>query len=182
VFVFVFSDSFGYMMERQQTAVAVEGSTSGRILDVATNFITAIPQAPIFGYGLGVGTNAGGYATTGARTFTLAEYELPRIILELGPIFGFLIVFIRLFLCAYLFTRSVKSLRRTGDASSIIFCSFAIPLMSFGSATGSNPMVTLTWFAAGIAFAFARVPAIAKRKHPVFAPNLPQTPHWRAQA
>jgi hypothetical protein len=118
-----------------------------------------------------VGTNAGGYISTGERSFTLAEYELPRIILELGPIFGLLIVFIRLFLCAYLFSRSVKALRRTGDASSVIFCSFAIPLMSFGSATGSNPMVTLTWFAAGIAFAFAHVPVTAKPFTPIFPQN-----------
>jgi hypothetical protein len=50
-------------------------------------------------------------------------------------------------------------LRRSSDASPLIFCSFAIPLIGFGPATGSNPMVSLTWFAAGIAYAFAYKPA-----------------------
>jgi hypothetical protein len=49
-------------------------------------------QTPLFGFGLGVGTNAGSALLTGRREFLLAEDEWGRVIMESGPLVGVLFI------------------------------------------------------------------------------------------
>ena len=64
--------------------------------------IYAIPDAPIFGYGLGIGTNAGAGMIGGERGFLLAEGEWARVIKEGGPIFGVAFLLLRVAIAAYM--------------------------------------------------------------------------------
>jgi hypothetical protein len=55
-------------------------------------------RVPFFGYGLGMGTNAGGFILSGNHDFLISELEWARIIGELGPLMGLIIIFLRLLL------------------------------------------------------------------------------------
>ena len=70
----------------------------------------AMGNAPVFGYGLGVGTNAGASMITGIRAFLLAEGEWPRVILESGPILGLFYLLLRTSLIIHAFRRGWSSL------------------------------------------------------------------------
>jgi hypothetical protein len=87
--------------------------------------IQASEAAPLFGYGLGLGTNAGAaLASGGAIPFLLGENEWQRIIMESGPIMGNLYVLWRIALVGYLFLVSFRAVRRGN----------VLPMMLFGGA------------------------------------------------
>ncbi|HEV7329746.1 MAG TPA: hypothetical protein VGN63_01800 [Flavisolibacter sp.] len=52
-------------------------------------------KLPIFGYGLGMGTNAGAMMLTGKADFLISEGEWGRLVGEMGPILGVLAILTR---------------------------------------------------------------------------------------
>ena len=64
--------------------------------------------APIFGHGLGLGTNAGA-ALAGRGPFALGEDDWVRIINEVGPILGNLYLLWRILVVVYLFQTSYRA-------------------------------------------------------------------------
>lgn len=111
---------FGTGMEaftaRFDSANETEGGLDGVLLDrFAGGMLGAIlyaPDLPFFGYGIGMGTNAGAVILSGNRTFLIAENEWGRVIGELGLMLGFIIIFIRVSLSVSLLKRSFKELRK----------------------------------------------------------------------
>lgn len=79
----------------------VQGSLGNRYLGGMIEALVDSSQQPFFGYGLGMGTNAGSalLSGTGERSFLISEGEWGRIIGELGPWLGLGIVYIRMALC-----------------------------------------------------------------------------------
>lgn len=76
------------------------GNVVERILGEFTSPFELAAGAPAFGYGIGVGTIAGARLSTGKYEFALAESELARIVLELGPYLGFAFIAWRAWLAA----------------------------------------------------------------------------------
>jgi hypothetical protein len=72
----------------------------------------ALGEAPIFGHGIGLGSNFGSALTFGSLGFALAEGEWPRTVLEMGPIAGAVWLGLRCALGFYLLGRSWVFLRR----------------------------------------------------------------------
>ncbi|HVT28844.1 MAG TPA: hypothetical protein VHE81_12590, partial [Lacipirellulaceae bacterium] len=87
-----------------------------RILDEFTLPFRAALEAPLLGKGIGLGTIAGARLATGKYTFLLAESELARIVLELGPILGFAFIAWRVWLSGSLVWRGWRRFLRSGDS------------------------------------------------------------------
>jgi hypothetical protein len=90
---------------RFDSASDIEGGLKGtlgdRFLGGMVSALSDSADMPFFGYGLGMGTNAGSVLLQGGteRTFLIAEQEWGRVVGEMGPLLGVLVIVIRLVLC-----------------------------------------------------------------------------------
>ncbi len=87
-----------------------------RILNEFTLPFRAALDAPLMGHGIGLGTIAGARLATGKYMFLLAESELARIVLELGPILGFAFIAWRVWLSGSLVWGGWRKFLQTGDS------------------------------------------------------------------
>lgn len=131
----VLSTRFNDVAEATEQSVARDLFT--RALSSFQDGIFVLGKAPLFGYGLGVGTNAGAKFLVGRSTFLLSEGEWSRIFLESGEIFGLAYVLWR---CALLYPLTMFCLRaaRGGEVLPLlIFSTSALALLSgqFGQPT-----------------------------------------------
>lgn len=114
-FTSYFTTATEVFTSRFENANRVEGGLNGVLLDrFLGGLIGAIKlssQQPFFGYGLGMGTNVGAMILSGGRFFLISEGEWGRIIGEIGPIFGLIIIFFRLKLAFNLFINSLLKLK-----------------------------------------------------------------------
>ena len=97
--------------------------------DIHGGFL-AMEKAPIFGAGIGVGTNVGARVLSGQYGFLLAEGEWARVILELGPLFGIIYLGVRLVICVILFRAAVAAARAGNSLPMLLFGSCAMLLMT----------------------------------------------------
>ncbi|MGN6616305.1 MAG: hypothetical protein ACTHJ5_03945 [Ilyomonas sp.] len=87
--------------------------------------ITRSLSQPLFGYGLGLGTNVGSMLIAGDRLYLVAEGEWERTFGELGPILGLMVVLVRVSLAASIAFRSYKKLS-DGDLLPWLLLSFGL--------------------------------------------------------
>lgn len=144
------------LLERQSVAVASEGSTIDRLVQVLTDFSGEFGRTPLFGDGLGSGTNIANFLANGRTDHVLAEYELTRLVQELGPLFGGLYILVRWSFLAWLVLPTVRAARR-GNLHPACFLGFLAPIFLAHDITLQNTMIGIGWFAAGILLAAARV-------------------------
>lgn len=97
----------------------------------------ALGKAPLMGFGLGVGTNAGSKFLTGRSGFLLMEGEWARVFLESGPILGIAYVAWRCALVVWIGLLCLRSVRRGNILPILLFSSSALPMISgqFGQPT-----------------------------------------------
>jgi hypothetical protein len=88
-------------------------------------------NVPFFGYGMGMGTNAGAMLLSGKTTFLIAEGEWGRLIGESGALLGIIIIFIRLALVTKLGVLSFRKLN-SGDLLPWMLLSFGLLNISQG--------------------------------------------------
>jgi len=153
----VFPVMYNTMLLRQSTAVQSEGATQDRLFTVVTGFLTAMPNVPLWGEGIGLGTNAGAYLNTGARSFVFAEYEWTRIIFELGPIVGLVVILERVALGGWLLWRGIRSAMVHGSPGGLILAAGILPNLVFGQLSAQNSILAVTWFGCGLAMALNRI-------------------------
>ena len=114
---------------RFETANKIEGGVKGvlgdRYFGGMIGALTASSHLPFFGYGLGMGTNVGGMLLTGKTTFLISEGEWGRLIGEMGTLFGLIVIFLRLALCAKISVLCYKKLT-VGDLLPWMLLSFAL--------------------------------------------------------
>lgn len=95
----IFQTSTEVFLARFNDANETEGGLNGvlvdRFLGGMYNALIESPDLPFLGYGIGIGSNVGSQLLTGGRIFLLTEQEWGRIIGELGPILGLLVIFLR---------------------------------------------------------------------------------------
>lgn len=129
-------------------------------------------KAPLMGYGLGIGTNAGARFLTGHTMFLLSEDEWSRVFLESGPILGLAFIAWRLALAMRTGWACVKSVRLGNLLPLLIFASAFFPMINgqFGQPT----ILGFAVFATGVALAAMKggditpaAPKVEPRKAPI---------------
>jgi hypothetical protein len=130
-----FNTSTAAFMSRFETANKMQGGVSGvingRVLGGMSGALTGSSRIPFFGYGLGMGTNAGAMLLTGGNGFLISEEEWGRIIGELGALLGISIIFIRLALTLKMAMLSFRKLN-SGDLLPWMLLSFGVTLIPEG--------------------------------------------------
>ena len=112
-----------------------EGGLDGVLLDrYFGGLLGAISQSatlPFFGYGLGLGTNVGSMLTRGEVLYLIAEGEWGRLVGELGPFLGIVVIALRLGLSAKLSFAAYFRIKR-GDLLPWILLSFGLLVIPQG--------------------------------------------------
>lgn len=100
---------------RFESANQTEGGAKGvlvdRFLGGMYGAIVESEHLPLWGHGIGMGTNAGAKLMTGKRSFLISEEEWGRLLGEMGIILGMLIILIRLTLAKKLAIRAFIALK-----------------------------------------------------------------------
>ena len=114
----IFQKSTEVFTTRIVTASKFEGGIEGTLLDrYLGGLLGAIGNStsqnlPFFGYGMGLGTNAGSMMLTGGVSFLIAEEEWGRLVGEMGILFGLTVIFIRVGLCISMASKGYAKLVR----------------------------------------------------------------------
>jgi hypothetical protein len=110
----------------------VEGVFLDRFLGGSLNALKQSPNYPFLGMGIGLGTAAGAVIQTGQATFLIDEGEWGRIVGEMGPLLGLLIIFMRCFLGIQLLRNSFNLLRKQDDSLSWMLMSYGFLIILQG--------------------------------------------------
>jgi hypothetical protein len=134
----VLTTRFSDVAESEEQSIAV--GLISRVFEGFSESVRVFPTAPFFGWGLGVGTNAGAKIITGPNsqnTFLLAEGEWARLILESGPVLGLAFVLWRFGVVVRIGLLCLQSVRRGNVLPLLLFSSSSLPLMNgqFGPPT-----------------------------------------------
>jgi hypothetical protein len=116
---------------------------------------TASFQAPLFGYGLGAGTNAGG-TMAGLGALGLGESEWQRNIYESGPIIGNFYIIWRIGLFIAILKIALMSLKLDGNSLPILLFGAAGPLILMGQ-IGQPTTLGFAVFGTGLCLAATRI-------------------------
>jgi hypothetical protein len=121
----------------EQTQESVARGIVGRVWSQFTESAHVWTLAPLFGYGLGIGTNAGANILTGHSTFLLTEGEWSRIVLESGKLLGLAYIFWRVALTCYLGILCIRVLKLGNLLPLFLFSAGAVSMLNgqFGQPT-----------------------------------------------
>jgi hypothetical protein len=110
---------------------------SERIFADLRQGVEALEYAPLLGHGIGIGTNVGAVLFQGRLGYLLAEGEWGRIVLEMGPLLGFLYLAVRVGILIGLFRSSATAARNGNILPLLLFgsCSWLIFNGQYGQAT-----------------------------------------------
>ena len=111
-----FSNAIDALTGRFSDASKSEGDISDTISDrILGGLLTPLEGAlPFFGYGIGMGTNAGAQLLVGhADEFLISEGEWGRLVGEMGAILGVAAIVIRVGLCLKIVRESYKRLLKS---------------------------------------------------------------------
>jgi hypothetical protein len=152
----IFKEGFNVLSTRfTDVAEATEKSIGAgmveRVFSDFTEGLFVLTETPFFGYGLGVGTNAGAKFLTGRTSFLLSEGEWQRVFLESGPVLGLAYVLWRCGLVFRVGLLCARSVRLGNVLPLLLFSSCFLPLISgqFGQPT----VLGFTVFVTGLALA-----------------------------
>lgn len=154
VFIFLVPQAYESMAQRQESAVASEGSTIKRALGNLA--IESTDKLPFLGHGLGAGSNMGN-ALRGTQNFSLGEMEWGRVFNELGIVIGSLYLFIRTLFVFILGWLALKINKKYDDGSALILFGFVGPLLLAGQVTMQNQLLAICWFAVGLQLVFMKL-------------------------
>lgn len=153
----VLSTRFTDVAEATEQSVAKDVFT--RALSSFGDGLYVLTKAPILGYGLGVGTNAGAKFLIGRSTFLLSEGEWSRIFLESGPVLGLAYVLWR---CALIFPLTLFCLRAVRDGEVLPLLLFSTAVLALLSGQFGQPTILgFAVFATGLALASREQPSVA---------------------
>lgn len=112
-----FQVSTGAFTDRFETANDAEGGLENvfvdRFLGGMLKALSESTQQSFFGYGIGMGTNVGAQLLYGNNNvFLISEEEWGRIIGEMGPILGLLLIIIRVQFAGSMALRSFRFMRK----------------------------------------------------------------------
>jgi hypothetical protein len=131
----VLTTRFTNVAESEEQSITV--GLISRVFEGFSEGVHVFPNAPFFGYGLGIGTNAGAKFLTGQNTFLLSEGEWARMLLESGPVLGLAFLLWRCGVAVRIGLLCLQSVRRGNVLPLLLFSSGGLPLMNgqFGPPT-----------------------------------------------
>jgi hypothetical protein len=135
---------------------AASGGFVGRFFSTFLGPLGALGDAPIFGNGLGLGTNAGAAMLQGEHEFSWPENEWGRLIFESGPILGLFLCIFRTALAITVGWRAFLALRRDNMLPLLIFSGCG--LLIFNGQWGVPTALGFAIFGAGLTLAACEVP------------------------
>jgi hypothetical protein len=145
--------------QRFEDAGRQEQGASGfvaRYLNTILGPLAEMDQVPFFGYGLGLGTNAGLGMYNGKDPLLWPEAEWERLFFECGPIFGLLLCIFRTVLTAHIGMRAFEAYRRDNFLPAILFASGAVLL--FNGQWGVPTTLGFAIFTGGLVLAACNEP------------------------
>lgn len=131
----IFKEGSAVFAMRWETAAGGEDGDGwtdiiDRTISTLTNPIYYAIDAPLFGRGIGVGSNVGARLLSGQVGFLLAEEEYGKIYMELGIVVGTGFILLRLILTGHLAMRSITALTAGKDALPLLlFSATCVPLI-----------------------------------------------------
>jgi hypothetical protein len=147
----LFREGLEVSQARFRSGGGVEHGIVQRYFDDLGESIDTAAGTPLFGRGLGIGTNAGSAILTGSRSFLLGESEWSRVVAESGPILGYAYILLRLAICVYLILQGWNALGR-GDGTPILLVAASLVDMASGQ-FGQPLTLGFAVFTAGVALA-----------------------------
>ncbi len=131
----ILSEGMGILTERFAQA---EGFKVGILQRVWEGIgIETISSTPLWGFGLGMGTNVASGFLHGQRSFLLAEAEWPRVLMESGPLLGAAFIVLRLMIAYRLGTGSWSRLQAADTLPLLLLSASGLALLNgqFGQPT-----------------------------------------------
>ena len=148
-------EAFSY---RWTDATEAEGEGKGvigvldvRLIGVFRDGIELAKESPLFGRGIGLGTNVGAMRISGAVDFLFAESEWGIVMGELGIFLGTLYISFRVLLACFLLLLAFKNVIY-GNLFPLILAAFAIPALIFGQ-TSQPTSLGFIIFSVGLMYA-----------------------------
>jgi hypothetical protein len=145
--------------ETGDSEIGVGGASQGlavRWFSDMSGGLDLLAEAPLFGWGIGLGTNVGAQFTTGTLGFLLAEGEWSRVILESGPILGLAYLAVRVAIAGWMFFLGLRC-ARAGQPLSLLL-SGASGLLWINGQFGQPTTLGFAVFGAGLALAALHPP------------------------
>jgi hypothetical protein len=129
----VFKDGAYQLTRRFQDGAANGEDTSGFLNRYAETMVQPLAvgsHAQLWGMGLGSGTNFASSMLRGEREFIGAEDEWGRLFFESGPIFGLLLILLRVSLTLAIAKTAYDALRRDNPLPLLIFAGCAVSILN----------------------------------------------------
>jgi hypothetical protein len=153
----LFKEGTGELVARFDEAGATEGGASGFVERFLSTFLIPlddIAQVPLFGAGLGLGTNAALAFYSGTYDLPWPEGEWQRLIFECGPIFGVMLCLFRASLTVYIGLAAYRAFVRADFLPALLFA--ATGLNVFNGQWGTPSLLGLAIFGGGLTLAAAQ--------------------------
>lgn len=100
----------------ESTSSGIQTSIIDRFFGTYLESLDMVAHTPLWGLGIGMGSNVGAHFAFGEMGFHLAESEWSKIILELGPILGWGFILFRCWLTLKVFFTGLNGFYRHGDS------------------------------------------------------------------
>jgi len=129
----VFQEGTQQLAQRFEDTSAQGEDTQGFVARFVNTMLLPLANmndVPMFGYGLGLGTNAAAGLLHGERGFLGPEDEWGRLIFECGPIFGLLLCLFRSALTIVIGMRAFAALHRDNVLPMLIFASCGLLILN----------------------------------------------------
>lgn len=153
------------LLQRFSDASVAEGGFEGTFFDrFLGGFINPflakdLEGIPLWGLGLGMGTNVGSSLLTGKVSYLIAEGEWGRVVGESGPVIGAINLAVRLQLAVVLLFASFRKLFGSGNALAWMLISFSF-LGIFNALSGQPTALGFAVLSAGLTIAALNDPEI----------------------
>lgn len=135
-----FGNAIEVLTSRFDQAKGSEGTIDNTIINrMGANIMEPFESGnlPFFGFGIGMGTNAGAKLLVGSpETFLISEGEWGRLIGEMGAIFGLTIIFMRMRLSLQLL---VEGYRRLKSNNLLCWLLVSVSFQSIGQGQWAQP-------------------------------------------
>lgn len=122
-----------------------------RALRDFTRFSSLLPDAPLLGYGLGMGGNAA--TKIGIAISVSAEDDWSRHLVDLGSVLGCAFIGFRILLVISLIAGAIVAARRRNDPLPLLLFGFIGVVLLYGQITGQGTVNGYAWMFAGFCMA-----------------------------
>lgn len=160
----VFPAGFAAFMGRWENAAMseshIEGGVVGRALYGFVDFFRLFDVAPLFGFGLGYGSNASiqlRATVDGVRPGDFVETDFARHMVDLGPLFAVGYIAFRVALAFWLARRVLQATRSVSDPLPMMLLGYAGYTLLLGQISGNGSINVYGWLFTGLCIAATEV-------------------------